>query len=84
MAGVSLGLVVKHQAVDDQGPPPERFQYLLEPASKLMPVLPRQFPRRVPLRFPPDTAAPAMVMSRKSISVRVATAAQVRVLAVPI
>ena len=49
-----------------QFPPAARFQYLLTPAPKVIPLLPFASPKRVP-----DTgaAAPAMVMSRKSASV---------------
>ena len=67
----------------DQFPPPEVFQYLSAPAPKVIPVLPFPSPSRVPVRSPPDTAAPAIVMSRKSMSVREATAAQVRVRVTP-
>lgn len=78
-AGVPPPVVA--QPVADQLPPAARFQYLLAPASNVIPLLPLQSPKRVP-----DTgaAAPAMVMSRKSMSVREATAAQVSVRVVPI
>ena len=65
--------------VADQLLLPARFQYLLAPAPKVMPELPLQSPSLVP---DAGAATPAMVMSRKSTSVR-ETAAQVRVRVVP-
>jgi hypothetical protein len=58
----------------------EPVGYTVLGASNVIPLLPLQSPKRVP-----DTgaAAPAMVMSRKSMSVRDATAAQVSVRVVP-
>lgn len=55
-------------------------RYTVLAASNVIPLLPLQSPKRVP-----DTgaAAPAMMMSRKSMSVGVATAAQVSVRVVP-
>lgn len=54
-------------------------QYLFTPAENVIPLLPLQSPKRVPLT---GAAAPAMVMSRKSASVP-EKAAQVSVRVVP-
>ncbi len=72
-------LVVAH-AADLQLPPAAKFQYLFTPAANVIPLLPLQSPKRGPLT---GAAAPAIVMSRKSMSVGAATAAQVSVRAVP-
>jgi len=76
-AGVPPLLVAHPVAV--QLPPAARFQYLFAAAVNVTPLLPLQSPRRVPVA---GAAAPAMVMSLKSTSVR-DTAAQVSVRAVP-
>ncbi len=54
--------------------------YAVLAAGNVIPLLPLQSPKRVPLT---GAAAPAMVMSRKSMSVSDATAAQVNVRVVP-
>ncbi len=54
--------------------------YTVLAASNVIPLLPLQSPSLVPLT---GAAAPAMVMSRKSMSVSDATAAQVSVRVVP-
>jgi hypothetical protein len=71
---------VSAHAVSDQFPPAARFQNLLTPASKVMPLLPRQSPKRVP-----DQGAdtPAAAISRKSRSASAATAAAVKVRETP-
>ena len=55
--------------------------YLFAPATKVMLVLPKQLPRRVPDQ---GDDAPATAMSRKSTSVSAATVPTVNVLGVPI
>ena len=60
-------------------PPAARFQYTVFGVSKVMPELPPQSPSRVPVTFPPDTAAPAMIMFIKSKSDGAETAAHVSV-----
>jgi len=78
MAGVPP-LPVAQPMAPPQSPPAARFQYLLAAAVNVMPLLPPQFPMRVPEA---GAAAPAMVMSRKSTSV-IDTAAAVMVRVVP-
>ena len=70
---------VAAQPVEDQLPPPTKFQYRVVAAVNVMPLLPLQSPMRVPEA---GAAAPAMVMSRKSTSVML-TAAAVMVRVVP-
>lgn len=65
--------------VTPQLPPEVPIQYLFVPAGNVIPLLPLQSPKRVPLT---GAAAPAMVMSRKSASVP-EKAAQVSVRVVP-
>ena len=61
-------------------PPATLFQYTVFGVSKVMPELPPQSPSRVPVTFPPDTAAPAMIMFIKSKSAGAETAAHVSVI----
>ena len=79
MAGVPPPDVAQPTAVA-QLPPAARFQNFEVPAGNVIPLLPLQSPKRVPLT---GAAAPAIVMSRKSISVSEATAAQVSVRVAP-
>ena len=70
---------VSDQLAAPNDPVPPR-QYTVLAAGNVIPLLPLQSPKRVPLT---GAAAPAIVMSRKSMSVSDATAAQVNVRVVP-
>ena len=70
----------KAHPVPDQLPPPARFQNLFAAAVNVMPLFPLQSPNRGP---DAGAAAPAMVMSLKSTSVKL-TLAHVKVTEVPI
>lgn len=72
--------VKDQEAVLFQFAAPELLHHTVLGASNVIPLFPLQSPNRVPLT---GAAAPAMVMSRKSMSVSEATAAQVSVRVVP-
>ena len=71
---------VSAHAVADQLPLRAELQYFVVPAANVTLVLPPALPRRVPDH---GAEAPAIVMSRKSTSDNVATAATVSVRGVP-
>ena len=71
---------VSAHAVADQAPLRAELQYFVVPAAKVTLVLPPALPKRVPDH---GAEAPAIVMSRKSTSDNVATAATVSVRGVP-
>ena len=71
---------VSAHAVADQLPPAARLQYLVTPASNVIPLLPPQSPSRVPDH---GADAPDTAMSLKSTSDSAATLATVNVRVVP-